>query len=142
VRLELVPAPLRMRAEDAGGAGPAARARADAVECRVSDNGSGIAEGDRERIFDPFFTTKPPGQGTGLGLSTALRLAEEMDGALLQVEPPPGFATCFTLRLPTALTEGDAGAVRRADATAQADAQCAEACSADVPARGPGAASR
>ena len=57
---------------------------------------------DRERIFDPFFTTKPPGQGTGLGLSTAARLAEEMEGALLLVEPPPGFTTAFALRLPVA----------------------------------------
>jgi nitrogen-specific signal transduction histidine kinase len=142
VRLELAPAPLRMRTADADGAGPAARARPDAMECRVSDNGAGIAEGDRERIFDPFFTTKPPGQGTGLGLSTALRLAEEMDGALLQVEPPPGFATCFALRLPTAAAEGAAAAVRRADATAQAHAQCAEACSADAPVGGPEAGSR
>ncbi len=142
VRLELAPAPLRTRPADADGAGPAARARPDAVECRVSDNGSGIAEGDRERIFDPFFTTKPPGQGTGLGLSTALRLAEEMEGALLQVEPPAGFATSFALRLPSAPAEDAAAAVRRAEATAQADAQCAEACSADGPHRGRGAPSR
>jgi signal transduction histidine kinase len=69
----------------------------------VADNGCGIAETDRERVFDPFFTTKPPGQGTGLGLSTAARLAEEMEGALLLVEPPAGFVTAFALRLPIAL---------------------------------------
>ena len=140
VRLELRPSTLRSRAADAEGAGPEARAQADAVECRVSDNGSGIAEADRERIFDPFFTTKPPGQGTGLGLSTALRLAEEMEGTLLLVDPPAGFATCFALRLPTAAEQG-AEAVRRGGAAAQAAAQCAGACSAETPPSGAGDAS-
>ena len=136
VRLELGPALLRSRAADGEGAGVAARAQADAIECRVSDNGSGIGEGDRERVFDPFFTTKPPGQGTGLGLSTALRLAEEMEGALLLVDPPAGFATSFALRLPSAPREGS-GAVRRGGAGAQVDAQCAEACSAEALPHGP-----
>ena len=113
VRLEVGPAALVSRAGDATSAGPATRAQADAVECRISDNGSGIADGDRERIFDPFFTTKPPGHGTGLGLGTALRLAEEMEGTLALVEPPTGFATCFALRLPAAPQGGEAGTVRR-----------------------------
>jgi signal transduction histidine kinase len=131
VRLELAAAPLRSRPAEAGGAGAAARAHADAVECRVSDNGTGIAEADRERIFDPFFTTKPPGHGTGLGLSTALRLAEEMEGQLLLAEPPPGFATCFALRLPSVAAGGDA-AVRHAEESGMQDAsQCARACSSD-----------
>jgi hypothetical protein len=134
VRLELAPATLRSRAADAGGAGAAARAQADAVECRVSDNGSGIAEDDRERIFDPFFTTKPPGQGTGLGLSTALRLAEEMDGQLVLAEPPAGFATSFVLRLPSA-AEGAGAAVRGPAATLHAASQCAGDCSTEGAAR-------
>jgi len=141
VRLELRPATLRSRQLDADAAGPAARQRPDAVECRISDNGSGIAESDRERIFDPFFSTKPPGQGTGLGLSTALRLAEEMEGALLQVEPPAGFATSFALRLPTAPQES-AGGVRRADGDAQPAAHSAGSCSAEAPRRAGGEASR
>jgi signal transduction histidine kinase len=128
VRLELAPARVRSRAAEPEGAGAAARAQADAVECRISDNGAGIAEEDRERIFDPFFTTKPPGHGTGLGLSTALRLAEEMEGQLLLVEPPAGFATCFALRLPAAPAGAD-DAVRRAAAPVQAPSQYAGACS-------------
>ena len=136
VRIEVAPAALRTRAAERGGAGPEARAQADAVELRVSDNGSGIGEGDRERIFDPFFTTKAPGQGTGLGLSTALRLAEEMDGALQLVEPAPGFATTFALRLPSASHPSALAAVRRTAADPQAAAQCAEACSDET--RAPG----
>jgi signal transduction histidine kinase len=68
----------------------------------VADDGSGIADEDRERVFDPFFTTKDPGEGTGLGLSNSLRLAEEMGGVLELVEPPPGLRTAFALRLPAA----------------------------------------
>jgi hypothetical protein len=93
---------LRAREGDDDAGGAAGRAHADAVECVVADNGCGIAELDRDRVFDPFFTTKPPGQGTGLGLSTAARLAEELEGALVLVEPPPGFVTAFALRLPVA----------------------------------------
>ncbi len=48
--------------------------------CRVSDSGPGVDPQHAERIFDPFFTTKAPGEGTGLGLANARRLAEEMGG--------------------------------------------------------------
>ncbi|MDX1440582.1 MAG: sensor histidine kinase, partial [Rubricoccaceae bacterium] len=42
------------------------------VVISVTDNGSGIAEKDRDRIFEPFFSTKPAGSGhPGLGLSLA-----------------------------------------------------------------------
>lgn len=82
--------------------------RADAVECLVLDNGPGIAEEDRERIFDPFFTTKAPGEGTGLGLANARRLAEELGGSLeLGVAPAP-FACAFRFVLP-AHCEDDCG---------------------------------
>jgi signal transduction histidine kinase len=99
------PAPLARRAGE-----PPGRARArrtpGGVECRVADDGCGIAESDRERIFDPFFTTKEPGEGTGLGLSNSLRLAEEMGGALELVEAPEGLRTAFALRLPAESGEG------------------------------------
>lgn len=81
-----------------------ARRAPGGVECLVADDGCGIAEADRERIFDPFFTTKDPGEGTGLGLSNSLRLAEEMGGGLELVEPPEGLRTAFALRLPAAAT--------------------------------------
>src|SRR5439155_13779842 len=35
------------------------RARDEAVEIRVRDNGTGIAPKYRDRLFQPFFTTKP-----------------------------------------------------------------------------------
>ena len=79
----------------------------DGVECVVTDNGRGIPDTDRERIFDPFFTSKPPGEGTGLGLANALRLAEESDGQLELVSPREGMRTAFALRLPVSGERGE-----------------------------------
>lgn len=104
VTLTVRPAVLAARAGEPREAARARRAP-DAVECVVADDGAGIAPEDRERIFDPFFTTKEPGEGTGLGLSNSLRLAEEMAGALELVEPPEGRRTAFALRLPAAAGE-------------------------------------
>ena len=94
------------------------RRQPDAVECVVADTGVGIPDEDRERIFDPFFTTKPPGQGTGLGLANAARLAEEQGGRLELVEAPGGFTTAFGLRLPSAASAGRGSAVRAGDTEA------------------------
>jgi signal transduction histidine kinase len=54
----------------------------------------------RDRIFDPFFTTKPLGQGTGLGLDIARRLARHNDGTI-DFESHPGH-TEFRVTLPIA----------------------------------------
>jgi two-component system C4-dicarboxylate transport sensor histidine kinase DctB len=53
---------------------------AECIVCWVDDSGGGVVLDDPERIFDPFFTTKAPGEGTGLGLANARRLAEQMGG--------------------------------------------------------------
>jgi signal transduction histidine kinase len=105
VTLQVRPAVLQSRAADFAGAAPERR-RPDGVECVVADNGCGIAEADRERVFDPFFTSKPPGEGTGLGLANAVRLAEELDGQLELVPAPEGARTAFALRLPAAAERG------------------------------------
>jgi signal transduction histidine kinase len=99
VELRIAPAALAAREGDAS---EAARSRRelDGIECRVCDTGAGVPQEDRERIFDPFFTTKPAGQGTGLGLANALRLAEEQGGTIEIGDAPEGFRTAFVLRLP------------------------------------------
>jgi signal transduction histidine kinase len=113
VRIVVRGAPSSVRAGE-GAAASRERREFDAVECRVEDNGRGIPLADRERIFDPFFTTKAPGEGTGLGLSNALRSAEESGGVLeLDVEgDAPGAA--FVLRLPAALPAARRERTRRA----------------------------
>jgi signal transduction histidine kinase len=70
----------------------------------VVDNGVGIPDDIRERIWDPLFTTtsnsyNPLGSGMGLGLSLVRRLTESIHGRIDLTEPPPGFSTCFKLRL-------------------------------------------
>lgn len=65
----------------------------------VEDDGPGVPPELRERVFEPFFTTKPLGQGTGLGLSLARRIAERHGGEL-QLRERAGGGTCFTLYLP------------------------------------------
>lgn len=71
----------------------------------VSDTGVGIPSALASRIFDPLFTTTadnrdPLGSGMGLGLSLVRRSVEAFGGKVDLVDPPPGFATCFRVRLP------------------------------------------
>jgi signal transduction histidine kinase len=90
----------------------AARRCPDEVECRVEDNGPGVPCEDRERIFDPFFSTKAPGEGTGLGLSNAARMAEELGGSVTLTSDSRFGGASFVLRLPAAPGAGASGEVR------------------------------
>lgn len=65
----------------------------------VQDTGIGIATDDLDRIYDPFFTTKPIGEGTGLGLSTALGIVKSHQG-FIQVESQLGKGTSFRIHFP------------------------------------------
>ena len=105
VRVCLSPTALECRASDDAGSA-AGRARIDAVEMRVEDDGPGVPAADRERIFDPFFTTKDPGEGTGLGLANALRCAEQLGGRLDLAEHRPGAGAVFVVTLPAARVSG------------------------------------
>lgn len=69
------------------------------VHLMVRDSGFGMTSEQMARIFDPFYTTKPVGQGTGLGLPTALAIVRSHRGHL-QVDSAPGQGTLFSLWLP------------------------------------------
>ncbi|MEI6877340.1 MAG: ATP-binding protein, partial [Spirochaetota bacterium] len=69
----------------------------------ITDSGSGIPDGIRDRIFEPFFTTRPSGEGMGLGLDICKRIVEKQDGRIL-VESRPGM-TRFSVELPAASGE-------------------------------------
>jgi hypothetical protein len=65
----------------------------------VKDTGVGISADKLPQIFQPFFTTKPPGQGTGLGLSTSLGIVEN-HGGFMTVQSTAGQGTEFKVYLP------------------------------------------
>lgn len=69
------------------------------ISLTVSDTGTGMPPDVVARIFEPFFTTKGEGKGTGIGLSTVLRLLKSHDG-FLRVESEVGAGTAFELFLP------------------------------------------
>jgi signal transduction histidine kinase len=73
------------------------RLEGDLARIDVIDTGPGIPEGDRERVWDVYFSTKRG--GTGLGLPTARRIAEE-HGGTLTFDTELGKGTDFILRLP------------------------------------------
>lgn len=65
----------------------------------VSDQGTGIAPDDQTRIFEKFARLEPQsGDGSGLGLYIARRLARAMGGDVT-VESAPGQGAEFTLTL-------------------------------------------
>ncbi len=74
------------------------------VVLEVSDTGKGIPPEVEKRLFDPFFTTKE--DGTGLGLSVAMRIVEQQGGAL-HYTTQAGRGTTFSLLLPEAEHDSD-----------------------------------
>ncbi|HLV94158.1 MAG TPA: ATP-binding protein [Candidatus Acidoferrales bacterium] len=81
----------------------------DCAVVEIRDNGPGIPPDVQGRVFDPFFTTKKVGQGTGLGLDTAMRIVRKHHGSI-ELKSQPG-DTRFRVRLPfqqpTELSQGE-----------------------------------
>lgn len=84
----------------------------DKAFIEVKDTGTGISAEHLSKIFDPFYTTKAPGEGTGLGLSTAYGLVKENKGNI-KVKHTSAKGTTFLLEfdmhqgtLPKNATEG------------------------------------
>ncbi len=79
------------------------RADDGVVEIAVSDQGIGIAEGDRERIFERFYRADEARSrrtgGTGLGLSI-VKHATQRHGGEVRLWSRPGRGSTFTVRLP------------------------------------------
>ena len=75
--------------------------RAGWVEVVVSDTGVGIAPQDQQVIFEDFRQVGAPGRGdgTGLGLSLARRIAQ-LHGGSIGVDSRPGEGSVFTVRIP------------------------------------------
>lgn len=90
---------LRLEAADVGdipGAVPG-----EYVMLLVADTGTGIDPDLRPHLFEPFVTSKPPGQGTGLGLSTSAQIVRAHAG-FINVRSEPAAGATFEVYLPRA----------------------------------------
>ncbi len=70
----------------------------------VKDSGPGIPPEDQPRIFEKFYRGQAASVrdeiGSGIGLSTAMRIAK-LHGGGIDVTSQPGDGSCFTVRIPT-----------------------------------------
>ncbi len=84
-------------------------AAANTVIISVVDNGPGIPEQFLPQIFDPFFTTKNPGEGTGLGLTIAFGMVNDMGGTIEAHSPANqteyNKGTVFNITIPVGPSE-------------------------------------
>jgi PAS domain S-box-containing protein len=95
VRVRLAPAGEPAPGRIGRGAPPSA----EGAEILFEDDGPGIPDEVLPRLFEAFYTTKPPGQGTGLGLSTSAQVLTEAGGRLEVWNT--GHGAAFRLLLPT-----------------------------------------
>jgi signal transduction histidine kinase len=129
IRVSVEPWVLEVRSGEVPDQALAAGRLPNAIRCCVDDNGCGVGPEDAERLFDPFFTTKPPGQGTGLGLANAARLAEELEGSLSWCPGKGEWVTRFALVLPAGEGSGFKGKSR----ATQTASHCEEDCAPEPP---------
>lgn len=87
----------------------------------VEDNGTGIPDEVSNRIGEPFFTTKPVGQGTGLGLASAIASVRELGGDLTW-SSDINKGTIFLVKLPAIVLP-----------TSSLEQQTSDICTLDAP---------
>jgi signal transduction histidine kinase len=73
------------------------------VHINVTDNGQGIAPGEKEKIFERFYRSQPAEnrgeEGTGIGLSLVKEIVQQ-HGGTIAVESAPGAGSRFTIAVP------------------------------------------
>ncbi|GAB2653440.1 hybrid sensor histidine kinase/response regulator [Arenimonas aestuarii] len=90
------------------------RRRGDTLAIEVWDTGPGIAEADQKVIFEEFRRLDKGGQGLGIGLAIAERVARLL-GLPLKLRSWPGQGTVFSIEVPRATPEpADAVAIPEA----------------------------
>jgi signal transduction histidine kinase len=89
------------------------RTDGESVAVTVTDDGPGISDEAMSQIFEPFFTTK--GEGTGLGLTVARRIASA-HGSELEVENTSGGGASFRFCLAVDPESMEAGVTQTPEA--------------------------
>ena len=86
------------------------------VIIRVSDNGYGVAEGQREQLFQRLVPSNDArqGGGSGLGLYIVRRIAESLGGTV-RYEPNTPRGSVFVMDLPAAPAEPITHEIERSD---------------------------
>ena len=72
------------------------------IKIEVNDNGIGMTEEQQKHIFEPYYTTKDT--GTGLGLTTILKIMKEHNGEIT-VNSTYNEGSTFILKLPVPSSE-------------------------------------
>jgi len=93
-------------------------ARANEVEIRVTDNGSGIAPDALPGVFETFAQRRSAGGGTGVGLAIARKLCELHRGRIAAASEGEGRGSAIVISLPLPLET--AGATRPVAASSAA----------------------
>ena len=60
------------------------------IYIEITDTGAGIPPEHLDKLFEPFFSTKPTGQGMGLGLTVAKKIADMHRGRIRIANRPSG----------------------------------------------------
>jgi two-component system, OmpR family, phosphate regulon sensor histidine kinase PhoR len=77
----------------------------DRVRFEVQDTGVGLSPEDCQKVFEKFYRVKKDkdmAPGTGLGLSLAKHIIEDVHGGQLAVESTPGVGSTFSVSLRSA----------------------------------------
>ena len=69
------------------------------VSVSFKDTGAGMSDEVKSKLFEPFFTTKNFGEGTGMGLASALGTIQTLKG-YINVDSEVGSGSVFTVYLP------------------------------------------
>ncbi|HPJ36002.1 MAG TPA: PAS domain S-box protein [Spirochaetota bacterium] len=69
------------------------------IVVEIEDSGVGMDSDTRERIFEPFFTMKKKESGTGLGLSLAYSIINQLGGGI-EIESEVNKGSLFRILLP------------------------------------------
>jgi two-component system, LuxR family, sensor kinase FixL len=73
----------------------------ECVQLSVSDQGTGIPEGELERVFEPFVSLRESGLGLGLAISRSIVMAH---GGSIRAQNNGGGGATFRCRFPAART--------------------------------------